>query len=347
MLFMPKIYSQREYAEKKPEIAGAVIYDGDGDGTSAASIWLMQKNGNYLAITNKQKYERALVKEIFNSPLIKYNNLDVGVFDISAEQNMDGLKRLVDSGAKIDLVDHHTRISLQTGINNYTAPDSREVSSAYLSFQMLKNKNLSKEEIEKAIHLAVVGLANDGKISFAKRNFSDISEENIGKLCYLGKSLNYASNKGNTLDFVDVLRDFSDSKDLLNCFSKEKFKNLANEMNSAIENLTSRISKSRVNGFFLYAFPDETEQDKILSQSTYQNFLDEESVKNPLSAHIGILQPTNGKYRVSIRGQNALELAKSLSKNYNSEFVGRETAAGFDTTKEVKLLNLESMLESI
>jgi len=104
---------------ERSEVDGAVIYDGDGDGTSAAAMWIMTNPGEYLAFTNTQKGDRDLVRNLFSAEGWE-DFKRVGIFDVSAEQNLDGLERLSSSGISTEFYDHHTDIDLPTGVRDFS-----------------------------------------------------------------------------------------------------------------------------------------------------------------------------------------------------------------------------------
>lgn len=340
-----QIYSIKEYTEIKPKIEGIIVYDGDGDGTSAAAIWLMANKGDYIAITNEQKDKKDIVNEIFKIPSLKLKKMKIGVFDLPAEENFGGLEKLLELDAEVDFLDHHTKISLPTKINNYSRPDSLEITTSSIAYSLLNKDGLNEDEINKAIHLTILGLANDGKQAGFLQLFPDLPEQIYSKLLHFGKVLNYGANKGNVLDFVDILKGFSDNKQILDfCLSNRKINEIADDMEITIKNLNSRIIREKRDKFRVYSFPSKDDFDRLLSRSLYSSILNEGFMKYPNIAHIGVLQISDGQYRLSIRAKNALELAMKVSEEYGAKAKGRVTGAGFDTKIGIETVKIISIL---
>jgi len=334
-----QIISQEEYKGRnlEREIDGAVVYDGDGDGTSAVAIWLMQNPGRYVAFTNQQKGERELVKGVFKTIPAEYlQRKKCGVFDISAEQNLQGLENLVQTASEVDFIDHHTQINVPNGIRNYAKPDSREISTAYLAYEAVKDR-LDEKQKGKAIYLAILGLANDGKESAAKKLFANqVEEEKMNKLVYFGKVLNYAANLGNTLNFSEVLKGLVENDNILNYLENSQVAEVAKEMEASLAGLKTKITKQTAKGVEVYSFPYGTEKERVLATAAYSNYLNEKAAQSSSGTYIGLIKIPEGKTRVAIRGPNALTLAGKLAQEYGAKHAGRETAAGFDTERQVK-----------
>lgn len=343
-----RVYSPKEYQEQRPKLDGIVVYDGDGDGASATALWLGQNLGSYLAITNTRKDKRNLVEEIFNLGLKPSRDTKVGIFDISAEQNLADLERLAKLGAHVEFYDHHTKITPPKGIINNSKPDSRENSTSMITYNCLREKypTLEDDIIRKMAHLAVLGMANDGKTSGAERlGLPFTSKIEINQLGYIGKVLNYAASMGNTIDFVNLLKELLEVKDLIPYLYKNpEINRVARDMESSLQDLKARIKKIQLPGQTIYVFPRETEKDRILSQGAYPTILDEEAKADITREYVGLIQTTDEKYRISVRGAQALKLAEKISQGYEAKAVGRETAAGFDSKREIKESDLVARL---
>jgi len=335
-----QIISQKEYTNQN--IDGTLVFDGDGDGAGAAAIWLMQNPGKYVSFTNQQKSQRDLVKNVFETIPEEYiQNKRAGVFDIAAQQNREALEQLVNLGVNIDFIDHHSNISIN-GISDFSQPDSRQISTAILAYEHYKKK-LTDEENEKAKDLAILGLANDGKSRAAKKIFENVNQEKMAKLCYYGTVLNYAANLGHTLDFTEILKGLS-SENVLDYLENSKVAEVANEMETSTALLLSKTRRTSKKGLEVYTFPNQSSKDKILANGVYSPFLNSEMEKDPENLHVGIIHMEDGKYKVAIRGPNALSLAEKISKHYNGDYGGRETAAGFSTTQTVETSELIAKL---
>lgn len=346
-----QIISQREYKnELEQDIDGSVIFDGDGDGVGAAAIWLMANPGKYVAVTNQQKSKRDLVKEASIAIPSEYlARKKVAVLDISAEQNMADLELLVERGVRIDFIDHHTpsETKLHEDIANYSRPDSREISTASLAYNALEEK-LSKGEKRKAAQLAVLGLANDGKGRAARKLFGGtMGKDEMEKLLYFGKVLNYAACLGNTLDFAEVLKGLSEFENIFVYFDNSRVKEVAEEMESSLTEFETRISPLPADKTTVYFFPQETEKDTVLGLASYSNYLNSRAEENPEQHYLGILRTDTGKTRFSVRGPEALKLTEFLAQAYGARALGRETAAGFDTERPVEEVELVEKLGGI
>jgi hypothetical protein len=338
-----QIIPQRVY-EKNPEmnIDGGVIFDGDGDGVSAAAIWVMQNPGKYVAITNNRKSNRQLVKEARRVIPPEYftdrfRAKRFAVLDISAEQNEEDLEGMLNAGAKIDFIDHHTNqdMRLLEFMSNFSKPDSREISTASLAYDAFGINFIYAQRI-KAAQLAVVGLSNDGKGRAAQKLFEkDIPEEDMKSLLHYGPVLNYAASLGNTLDYGVVLSGFVDSQKVLDYLKNSDVNKVAQEMESSLAGLNSRINQIGTRQAQVYLFPSGTEKDVVLGLAAYSNYLNAKAAEIPKEYHMGILRTDDGKTRFAVRGPEALKFAESLAGNYGSKALGRYTAAGFDTTQRV------------
>jgi len=339
------IYCPEEYIKNKPKIDGAVVYDGDGDGTSAAAIWLMENPGHYVAITNAHSDEKSLVKRLFGMPMSNKSGLRIGVFDICAEENIGSLEELVKSGARIDYIDHHTKISLPNEIRNYSKPDTREVCTSYLTYLAITKDRLNQSELEKAKHLAILGLANDGKVSAINSSFSETPSDILTELKYFGRVLNYANKGQKKLDFIDLLRTFSSSKEVLSCFHTEKIRRVSDMMDNALKELADKIEEIRIGNSIIYLFPHEGNL-RELSESSYNLLLNEKFESAPKSNHIGIISLADIN-RISVRSSNALRIAQILSQLYQqTEVMGRNTGAGFDTPQLIDPSKVKERLEN-
>jgi len=346
----PQVYSKEEYLEKRVELNGIALYDGDGDGTGAAAIWLAQKTGNYLAITNTRKNKRDLVNDVFDLNLSPITPLKVGIFDIDAEQNLEGIEKLLNMNSEIDFFDHHTRIQLPGEINNYSKPDSRETSTASLVYLFFKERYPTAEETDKrkAAHLAILGLANDGKSSGIEKFSQEIAKEEIERLTYLGKVLNYSANLGNTLDFREILSQFLKTPNIITYLNSDpKITSAASNMENSVQELIQKVEKTEVKNNVLYTFPSQTPREIITSNAFYQNFMNQSAAEDPTKYHLGIFKMADGKYGLAIRGENALDLAEKIAKHYDIKPLGRKTAAGFGTSKEINTSGLLRILGEI
>jgi len=327
----------------------AVIFDGDGDGTSAAAIWLMDKPGKYIPITNQQKNDRKLVQKIFNEK--NYQKLsNIGIFDIDAEQNIDALNALP-KNLNVDFIDHHTKNPsiIPSHINNLTQLDNRNNCTATISYKIAKQKGILDEywKLEKATQLATLGLANDGKNSASKNFGKEILLENdIRHLIEYGKALNFGSATGK-MDSAKILKGLVKSESPLNyLIHSEQPNQLIEERKNAINSLENNSEIEERDGIILYKLPSETEWDKELSVIGYNEFMNSRMSEEPSKIHIGLIETPEGKYTFSTRNGKgkAYDLANKIAQLYGKTALGRETAAGFATEQKV---NKENLLEKI
>lgn len=349
---MIEILTPEESARINHSINGALVFDGDGDGASAAALYARSFHSTqaytpaYVAITNKQKGDRSLVKRVFDftsskPPIDSRSPRSVAVFDISAEQNLPDLERLVNSGASVDFFDHHTQIALPEGIKNYAKPDSRDTSTVSIVYETILG-NLSAEEKSEAARLAIIGLANDGKDSAASRLAQGIlSEDEIKKIIDYGHALNYAANKENRVDFAQVAKALSQSPSAY--LQSREIADLYTERKEALAILQSKLQKHARGDIAVYGFPYATEEEAELSRAAYPEVLNGVARDNLLVA--GVINLGNGKYRVSVRGRDALKQASKAAEHYGAKAMGRETAAGFDSERTITPSELLQKLE--
>lgn len=330
------------------KIAGAIVYDGDGDGTSSAAIWLMDKpSGEYIAITNQQKNQRNLVQNLVNlNPRPNLRGLRVGIFDLAAEDNEEALENLVRSGSDLEFLDHHTKDRTKLpkiGFKDLTEQDTRDNCTstiAYENWRKTYSREGNDQEEIKAAQLAIVGLANDAKSSAAERFREDIvPKEDREQLIKYAKAINFGSGKG-SIDSVRLLRGFVSSNTPLQYLSKDPEVNrLVEERGYIIKNITTRSKILECNGAKLYVMPSENPEDRAMSTMAYNEFLNEEMRKDPNKVYAAALQTPEMNWRFSCRRiegtPNALDIASRLASIYQTTAKGRNTAAGFDTKHDV------------
>lgn len=314
---------------------GILIFDGDGDGAAAAAMYARNFPGTYDGVTNTQKGERDLVRHIWGYMNEQEFPSRVGIFDLAAEQNMSDLESLAKCSfhKSIDFVDHHTHVKLPEGINDLSEPDSRENCTASILYNHLLPNISDKEE---ATCLAVLGLANDGKDSAARKlgaNFLPISE--VEKIIKYGHALNYAANKGGIIDFIGVADGLTQGpRHYLH--NSSEIGGLVELRESVIRDLASRIQKSNQGNVSVYEFPQGTEEDRELSRAVYSEVLNEYASHNSSSILAGIICLPDNNYRVAMRGPKVFPIANRLAMAYGKDHAsGRDTAAGFDTPTRV------------
>lgn len=333
-----------------------VIYDGDGDGIPAAAIWLMDKSGEWAAVTNKQKNERALVEPTISNIINECYEWGkgiyvekAGVFDLDAENNSKGLELLSSTSSNVDFVDHHTRdlSKIPNGVNNFAKSDTRDNSTATISYDLAEYLGVLENPVNryKATQLAIIGLANDGKGSASQKFGGDlISFQDREDLIKYAKAINFGAGGGisngiellngfvNNLVPVDYLRN---SKEVNYLFKKRE---------ETIRDIGNRTLKQEINGLVTYVFPHDNMKDKETSLMAYNEFMNSQMENCPSKVHSGILKTPENKWRISIRDINegAYKIANSLASQYSLKVSGRDTAAGFDLAEEIdsqELLN--------
>lgn len=329
-----------------------VIFDGDGDGTSAAAIWLMDKPGKYIPITNQQKNDRKLVQKIFKES--NYQNFqNIGIFDIDAEQNIDALNA-IPKNLNVDFIDHHTKDPsiIPSYINNLTQLDNRNNCTATISYEIAKQKGIldNFEKLTKATELATIGLSNDGKNTAANKFGEGILFLNTREhLIEYGKALNFGAATGK-MDSAKILKGFVKSNSPLRyLIHAEKPNQLIEERKNAINSLENNSEVEEKEGIILYKLPSKTEWDKELSVIGYNEFMNSRTKTSPEKIHIGLIETPEGKYTFSARNEEgqAYELINKVAQIYGKTALGRETAAGFSTDKPVNKKNLlEKILEA-
>lgn len=328
----------------KYKMTNAVIFDGDGDGTSAAAIWLLDKPEKYLAVTNKHKSDRKLVKEIFNLP--KYQSLNrIGIFDIDAEQNIEALKK-IPNYLQVDFIDHHTKDSsiIPTNINNLTQKDTRENCTSTISYDVASKRGiLNSSNLVKATQLAIIGLGNDSK-GRASQNFGRdlILPENRNKLIQYAKAINFGAATG-TMDSKKIFNGFVESDIPLNYLvSAEEPNKLIEDRSNAIISLGRNSKIQEKEEIVFYQLPFKTNWDKELSTIGYNEFMNTQMEKEPNKIHLGLIESPDGKYTFSARSQegHAYNLIENIAKIYNKTAFGRNTAAGFSTGQKIERKNL-------
>ena len=346
---MNKLMSRLDYEKDEKargNVDGALVFDGDGDGASAAAMYMRYNPGVYVGFTNTQKGQRDLAKYVSDtfSPTELASMKRVAVFDISAEQNMPALEEIASSVETLDFVDHHTKMPLPGRINNHSKPDSPEVCSSSILYDYLKDK-LSQPELTEATRLAILGLSNDGKDHYAKKLGQGIlPKEEIDHILNCGHALNYIANKGNEIDFIGVARELAYSPQKY--LSSFELKYLMELRKQAISQLKSGAHTLTSGNLEVLVFPHTTEEEIELSRSAYPEILNERSSNNPDRILVGIIYLPDGKSRVAMRGRNILPLAEKVAPHYDSKALGRETAAGFDTSREVESSDLLTKLNS-
>ena len=332
------------------------IFDGDGDGISAAAIWLMDKPEEYLAITNKQKNQRDIVKNIFSiSPEKFFQRNKVGIFDLDAKQNLEALKN-IPRYFNVDFIDHHTKDSsiLPTHINNLTKPDTKKNCTATISYDIAKKKGTlnSYPLLIKATQLGIIGLANDGKKEASEtfgRELLGIIPPDRKLLIQYAKAINFGSATGK-MDSTEILKGIVESVIPLNYLAKaEKTNELIEERKRAMDSLNNNTIIQEKEGIILYQLPSKTQWDKETSTIGYGEFMNTRMEEEPSKIHIGLIETPKGNYIFSARNKEGLaqETIDTLAKAYGKEALGRKTAAGFSTNSQVDRTNLlEKILEA-
>lgn len=338
---------------KLRQIKNVVVFDGDGDGTSAAAIWLLDKPDRYFAITNKFKSNRSLVKEFLEIP--KYQNFQsiekLGIFDIDAEQNLEALKK-IPWKIETDFIDHHTKDPsvVPFGIHNFAEPDSRENCTATISYNIAQRRNtLNDSNLIKATQLAIIGLANDGKTS-ASQNFGGdlVSKEDRESLIKYAKAINFGSATGK-LNSKNLLEGFVKYSLPLNyLISAEKPNQLIEERRKTIYTLEENSKITEKEGIVFYELPSKTNEEKEISKIAYNEFLNSQMTKAPEKIHLGLIETPEGSYIFSARDEKgqAYELIEKISEKYGKKAFGRNTSSGFSTENVERKNLLEKILEA-
>ena len=320
---------------------GAVVFDGDGDGTSGAALWLMQNPGTYVAVTNKTKSNRDLVRILTEGTTREeLSNKRIGIFDISAEDNASSLEDLALSEAKVDFVDHHTKDASRVpkSLDRYMEKDGRDNSTSTIAYKIAEQGGVlsSQQSRRKATELAVIGLANDGKESAALTFGGDIlSGDERTKLIGYAKAINYGSSAGE-IDSLEILRGFVTEDPLKYLQESAQVNGLVTKRAEAIRDMIARAEKRETGKFVMYVLPGSNPEDQRISQAAYSEFLNSEVARDESRSYTATLQLPDGRWRVATRSKtnpNALVLMNRIGTHYSKEAKGRETAAGFDADK--------------
>jgi len=330
---------------------GTVIFDGDGDGTSAAAIWLINRPGNYIAITNQQKSDRKLVKRIFDQGTIhNLSSQQIGVFDIAAEDNVAALEKLSKTGADVHYIDHHTRDQslIPRLMNNHCVEDNRMVSSASISYEVAVNEDRLRtaEDYHKAKELTTIGLANDKKSTASKRfGLHTLSEEHIAKLIKYAGAINFGSQSGK-LDSTELFKGFVRNQEILPYLvSSQEVNHLVKDRLRSIKSVFDSARKYKEGSLELYVLPNSTQEERVLSTGAYPEILGDLTIANPSIAYVCALRTPKGDWKMAGRDPNALGLMNTIARHYGKVAKGRQTAAGFVTSLEVDIDTLWNQLK--
>ena len=335
-----------------PENAGALVHDGDGDGVGAAAIWLIGNPVEYLSITNRRKFDIALVQRVSdNFPAASLAGKKVAVFDLDAESNRQDLEKLADSGADIEFYDHHTRDAsiLPVQAKVYFQKDDRGNCTATVAYEIAgKQGHLnSTSNRQKAIQLAILGLVNDGKGSAAEKFGSpDVDEETRKSLTKYGRAINFGSGSA-MLDSTGLLIGL-DQSGLPVQFLREspEINGLVDYRQKTLDNLMARAERRSFGDIKLYLLPHSSPDDKEIALGAYNDLVTSLMNNDPDHAHVMALQTPDSKWRVAFRSAQgkARIMGGLVSLHYKEEVVGRETAAGFSTDNEINLNDLARYL---
>ncbi|MEK6888911.1 MAG: hypothetical protein AABW80_02270 [Nanoarchaeota archaeon] len=332
---------------EREKAGNAVIFDGDGDGTSATAIWLMHNHGDYLAITNAQKNDRALVQHVLTAfTPEKLARARIGIFDLDAENNQQALEALAKTGANVDFVDHHTRDAriIPAELHTYVETDTNANSTATIAYNLADSLGaLNHQESRiRAAQLAVIGLANDGKKQASLQFRPDlIGPETRRKLCAYGKGINFGAGEG-TLDSVALLRGFSETDRPLEYLESNSPINELVEKRQTEINFIDHSSRVRGSaGLLFYLFPCSTPEEQKRSLAIANEYLNTQMEENlEWYTHVALFKTPKGVWRVG--GRNGAKrppirtVLEKLAQNYGSpEVVGRGTASRFEISQDV------------
>lgn len=334
-----QVISLEDALQEDSSLDGAVIFDGDGDGTSAAAIWLAtQPEGKYVAITNPKKSERDIVREVLQLPKLPPR---VGIFDLDTESNLLALEELSQRNTEVTFMDHHTRDSslLPREIVSYVQADGRKNCTATIAYEFADTRGYLDEPLKKskAIQLAIVGLANDGKGTAARKfggNF--ISPEERETLINHAQAINFGAARG-SLDGARLLNFFLECESPLQALiQSQEITQLITLRDETIESVNRGTKVCEEGHLRFYLFPTEGDAiDNCLD--AYNEIMNGHMQEEPDQVHIGVLRTREGYRFVGRWGNgNVRGIMDKLARVYGfGTAKGRETAAGFDTSSEI------------
>ncbi|WP_374518512.1 hypothetical protein [Undibacterium squillarum] len=265
------------------------VFNGDADGICAVHQWRMAFPADSELVTGAKR-DIGLLQTLNASA-----GDSVNVFDISFDQNIHSIRRLLDAGVTITYFDHHSANNRfeHPGLTMHWDEHSKVCSS------ILVNNALGGRYPEWAIVAAFGDNLSDTARKLAAS--VDLSDHQAGQLCELGKLLNYNAYGESLADLhfhpALLYAEVSQFKDPFELIAEASaFRTLQRGYHSDRLYLNSLTPAESGKDAILYVLPDQSWARRISGE-----FANQLAADHPSKSCAVIVPKANAAFVVSIR----------------------------------------------
>jgi hypothetical protein len=294
------------------------VFNGDADGICAVHMWRMAFPADTELVTGAKR-DISLLKNLNAAA-----GDNVTVFDISFDQNVHAIRRLLDAGAAITYFDHHSagnrfehpRLSLHWD-------EQPKVCSS-----ILVNDALGGRYPDWAIVAAYGDNLNDVARQWAEK--IELTEHQSAQLCELGKLLNYNAYGESLADLhfhpALLYAELSQYRDPFHMIGEASaFRTLQRGYHSDCLYLNSLSPAETGKNAILYILPDQSWARRISGE-----FANQLAADHPLKSCAVIVPKANSAFVVSIRSAQPDQLPAHIFCERFESGGGRRGAGGIN-----------------
>ena len=297
------------------------IFNGDADGICALQQLRLEEPRTSVLVTGVKRDVRLLDR------VTAAAGDELTVLDISLQANTAGLKRLLESGARLRYFDHHAAGEVPRHPNLAAYIDTAsDTCTSLIVDRCLEGRQRA---------WAVVAAFGDNLPGPARRAAAELDLEaaDIERLRELGEFINYNAY-GETVedlhyhpaDLFETLSHYADPRDFIN--GEPVFEVLRHALGDDTERAAALVPQAAGEGSALYVLPDEAWCRRI-----HGFFANQLALRHPKRAH-ALLVSRRGGYTVSVRAPvQSPRGADALCLKFETGG-GRQAAAGINRLPE-------------